>query len=101
MANKNDSTQLKHVLASQLHLYYERKDDNTCVLRRIRAYGRSIEMPDDGVIIDELPDNIVGSEQIKDDSIGINDLNQQVRESIGTGGVVAKESDVRDIVQNY
>jgi len=126
MAKTTDISNLKHVLAQQLHLYYEPQDDGTNVLRHIRVHQRTFNVPSDGITIDTLPDDIIGSEHIKDSSVQEQDLSQQLKSSLVTaaekgasGGIatlgddgkvpasqlpetaVATENDVRSIVSGY
>lgn len=125
MAQPNLS-KLKHTIASQLHLYYETQPDGTNVLHHIRVHQRKYNVPTDGITIDELPDNIIGTEQIKDGTVQEQDLSQQLKAGLlnasekgASGGVatlgndgkvpasqlpevaVATENDVRGIVNNY
>lgn len=75
-----DTTKLRHALASQLHLYYEPQADGTNVLRHIRVNSRTYKVPEDGITIDDLPADIIGTEQIKDGAILLDDLNTQVKQ---------------------
>ena len=126
MAKTTDISSLKHVLAQQLHLYYEPQDDGTNVLRHIRVHQRTFNVPSDGITIDTLPDDFIGSEHIKDGTVQEQDLSQQLKGSflktsekgvnggiatLGSDGkvpaaqlpqpTVATEEDVRGIVSNY
>lgn len=126
MAKTTDLSSLKHVLAQQLHLYYEPQDDGTNVLRHIRVNQRTFNVPSDGITIDTLPDDFIGSEHIKDGTVQEQDLSQQLKsvlvkaaEKGANGGIatlgsdgkvpaaqlpqptVATEEDVRGIVSNY
>jgi len=126
MAKTTDLSSLKHVLAHQLHLYYEPQDDGTNVLRHIRVNQRTFNVPSDGITIDTLPDDFIGSEHIKDGTVQEQDLSQQLKSGLvkaaekGTNGgiatldsdgkvpaaqlpqpTVATEEDVRGIVSNY
>ena len=126
MAKTTDLSSLKHVLAQQLHLYYEPQDDGTNVLRHIRVNQRTFNVPSDGITIDTLPDDFIGSEHIKDGTVQEQDLRQQLKiglvkaaEKGASGGIatlgndgkvpaaqlpqptVATEEDVRGIVSNY
>jgi hypothetical protein len=126
MAKTTDISSLKHVLAQQLHLYYEPQDDGTNVLRHIRVHQRTFNVPSDGITIDTLPDDFIGSEHIKDGTVQEQDLSQQLKSGLVTaaekganGGIatlgsdgkvpaaqlpqptVATEEDVRGIVSNY
>jgi hypothetical protein len=75
-----DTTKLRHALASQLHLYYEPQADGTNVLRHIRVNSRTYKVPEDGITIDDLPADIIGTEQIKDGAILLDDLNREVKQ---------------------
>ncbi len=126
MAKTTDISSLKHVLAQQLHLYYEPQDDGTNVLRHIRVHQRTFNVPSAGITIDTLPDDFIGSEHIKDGTVQEQDLSQQLKGSLlktsekgVNGGIatlgsdgkvpaaqlpqptVATEEDVRGIVSNY
>ena len=111
MATKQpDLTGLTHIVAQQLHLYYELQPDGTKVLRHIRVNNHSLNVPE-GITIDDLPADIIGKEQMKQDSVGsaeiedgtvgLDDLNPGVRGAIEAAEPVASETDVRDIIKNY
>lgn len=123
------TTNLRHILAQQLHLYYEQQPDGTNLLRRIRVNNYKLDVPEDGITIDNLPADIIGTEQIKDGSILLDDLNTQVKQqtqqaaqaaadassaatAAGNAAQAAQqaaaavpqagtEADIRDIVRNY
>lgn len=127
MATKTDLTQLKHMMVpSTLHFYYEPQPDGTNMLRHIRVNQRSFNVPTEGITIDDLPSDIIGSEHIKDGTVQEQDLSQQLKSVLVTasekgtsGGIatlggdgkvpanqlpetaVATESDVRSIVSGY
>ena len=126
MTKTTDISSLKHVLAQQLHLYYEPQDDGTNVLRHIRVHQRTLNVPSEGITIETLPDDFIGTEQIKNDTVEMEDLSQAARNSMvkaaekgASGGIatlgsdgkvpddqlpqptVATEEDVRGIVSNY
>ena len=83
MANTEDLSNLQHFLAyPPLHFYYETDEDGNQVLRHIRVQQRSFEVPADGIIIDTVPPDSVGTEQIIDKSVKLEDLNQEVTDSI-------------------
>ncbi len=70
-----DLSKLKHALVnSPLHFYYEEGADGTRVLRHIRVQQKNFEVPADGVTIDVVPPNSVGSQEIKDESVQMEDL---------------------------
>lgn len=128
MATKQtDLTGLRHALVyAPLHFYTEVQDDGTEVLRHIRVQKHNYQVPAEGITIDSLPDNIIGSEHIKDGTVQEQDLSQQLKSGLvaasekgASGGVaslgqdgkvpasqlpeatVATEADVRAIVNNY
>lgn len=83
MANSEDLTKLQHYLAyPPLHFYYEIDKDGNQVLRHIRVQQRNFEVPADGITIDTVPPDSVGSDQIVDKSVKLEDLNDEVTESI-------------------
>ena len=87
-----DTTKLRHALASQLHLYYERQPDGTNVLRHIRANSRTYKVPDEGITIDNLPADIIGTEQIKNGTILLDDLNQEIKQQTEQTAQVASDA---------
>lgn len=127
MAKTTEISRLKHALVNApLHFYYEVTTDGAEVLRHIRANQRTFNVPADGITIDTLPDDFIGSEHIKDGTVQEQDLSQQLKSGLVTaaekganGGIatlgsdgkvpddqlpkpsVATEEDVRGIVSNY
>jgi len=87
-----DKTKLIHALASQLHLYYEPQPDGTNVLRHIRANSRTYKVPDEGITIDDLPADIIGTEQIKNGTILLDDLNQEIKQQTEQTAQVASDA---------
>lgn len=78
-----DLSKLKHALVnSPLHFYYEEGADGTRVLRHIRVQQKNFEVPADGVTIDVVPPNSVGSDEIKDGGVQMEDLNDEVKENM-------------------
>ena len=81
-----DLTKLKHVIAQQLHLYYETLEDGTNVLRHIRVHQRTLQMPAGGVTVDivtpdgKIADGKVNSQSIEYDSVQLQDLSPEARE---------------------
>jgi hypothetical protein len=74
---------MNHYLAyTPLHFYYEIDKDGNQVLRHIRVQQRTFEVPADGITIDVVPPNSVGSEQIEDESVMMDDLHPEVKDSI-------------------
>ena len=110
MAKQTNLSQLKHIVTQQLHLYYEKKDDGTAVLRHIRANSHHLDVPDE-VTIDTLPPDIVGPEQmqtgsvgtrqIEDQSVKMEDLSPELQAAVKAEPQVADESAVRQIVTAY
>ena len=81
MATTPDLTKLKHVIAQQLHIYYETLEDGTNVLRHIRVHQRTLQMPaDGGVTVDivtpdgKIADNKVNSRSVEDRTLQVEDL---------------------------
>lgn len=127
MAQTTDLSKLKHMMVpSTLHFYYEPQEDGSNILRHIRVNQRSFNVPTEGITIDELPADIIGSEHIKDGTVQEQDLSQQLKSGLVTtaekgvsGGIatlggdgkvpasqlpetaLATESDVRGIVSGY
>lgn len=65
-----------------LHFYYEVTTDGTNVLRHIRVQQRKFDVPADGVTIDVVPPDSVGTEQIEDGSLQLQDLSPEAREAM-------------------
>lgn len=79
MANEKDLTKLQHVyIDGPLHFYYETAADGTRTLRHIRVNQRTYNVPADGVTIDTVPPDSVGSKQIIDHSVGSDDLDPTI-----------------------
>ena len=89
MATK-DFSKLKHWLVNApMHFYTETEEDGTEVLRHIRVQQKNFEVPADGVTIDVVPQNSVGTDEIKDGSVQMEDLNPDI---------VTTTQEARDIV---
>ena len=89
-----DLTKLKHALVNApLHFYYEETDDGASVLRHIRVQQRKFDVPADGVTIDVVPPDSVGTEQIKDETVELQDLSPSAREAMENN--FATDDDVR------
>jgi hypothetical protein len=74
---------MKHYLVNApLHFYTERADDGAEVLRHIRVQQRTFDVPADGVTIDTVPPDSVGSRQIEDGSVQLEDLNKDVLDNM-------------------
>ncbi len=74
---------MRHYLVNApLHFYTETADDSTEVLRHIRVQQRVFNVPTDGITIDTLPPDSVGSRQIEDGSVQLEDLNKEVLDNM-------------------
>lgn len=84
MAKTPDLTRLKHSLVNApLHFYTEVQSDGTEVLRHIRVQQRNFRVPTDGgITIDTIPPDSVGTEQIEDGSVQMQDLSPEAREAM-------------------
>ena len=89
MATAPDITKLKHVIAQQLHIYYETLEDGTNVLRHIRVHQRTLQMPaDGGVTVDivtpdgKIADGKVNSQSVEDETLELQDLSPEAREAM-------------------
>ena len=82
MAKTPDLTKLKYMyVPGPLHFYYETDPETgSNILRHIRANQRTLEVPEEGITIDDLPPNIIGTEQIKDGTIQPEDLSGLVQD---------------------
>ena len=89
-----DLTKLKHALVNApMHFYYEVTTDGAEVLRHIRVQQRKFDVPADGVTIDVVPPDSVGTEQIKDETVELQDLTPEAREAMENN--FATDDDVR------
>jgi hypothetical protein len=78
-----DLTKLKHALVNApLHFYYEVTTDGAEVLRHIRVQQRKFDVPADGVTIDVVPSNSVGTEQIKNGTIQTEDISLEMKDKL-------------------
>jgi len=78
-----DLAKLQHVLAnSPIHLYFEKDKDGNDVLRHIRVNQRTIDVPADGITIDVIPPNSVGTREIEDESVMMDDLHPDVKNNM-------------------
>ena len=74
-----DFTKLKHWLVNApMHFYTETKGDGTEVLRHIRVQQKNFEVPADGVTIDVVPPDSVGTEEIRDGGVHMEDLDPRM-----------------------
>ena len=71
-----------YLVNAPLHFYTERADDGTEVLRHIRVQQRTFDVPADGIIIDTVPPDSVGTRQIEDGSVQLEDLNKEVLDNM-------------------
>jgi hypothetical protein len=71
-----------YLVNAPLHFYTERTDDGAEVLRHIRVQQRTFDVPADGVTIDTVPPDSVGSRQIEDGSVQLEDLNKDVLDNM-------------------
>ena len=71
-----------YLVNAPLHFYTERADDGAEVLRHIRVQQRTFDVPADGVTIDTVPPDSVGSRQIEDGSVQLEDLNKDVLDNM-------------------
>lgn len=95
MATKQtDLSRLKHTLVNApLHFYSEVGDDGTEVLRHIRVQQRTFTASADGITVDTVPADSVGSEQIRDGGVELQDLSPAAREA--TENSFASDDDVK------
>jgi len=74
---------MKHYLVNApLHFYTETAEDGTEVLRHIRVQQRVFNVPADGITIDTVPPDSVGTRQIEDGSVMLDDLNPEVKDNM-------------------
>ena len=71
-----------YLVNAPLHFYTERADDGAEVLRHIRVQQRTFDVPADGVTIDTVPPDSVGSRQIQDGGVQLEDLNKDVLDNM-------------------
>lgn len=79
-----DLTKLKPALVpagTSMYFYYEEKD-GARLLRHIRINRCTYGIPADGVTIDVVPPDSVGSDQIEDGSVQMQDLSPEAREAM-------------------
>lgn len=92
MAKTTDLTKLEHMYVNgPLHFYYDTDKDGRRVLCHIRFHQHGFEVPADGVTIDVVPADSVGSEQIKDEGVEMQDLSKDVRERLSPAERVTKD----------
>lgn len=71
-----------YLVNTPLHFYTEVAEDGTEVLRHIRVQQRVYNVPADGVTIDTVPPDSVGTRQIEDGSVQLEDLNKEVLDNM-------------------
>jgi len=71
-----------YLVNAPLHFYTERADDGTEVLRHIRVQQRTFDVPEGGITIDTVPPDSVGTSQIEDGSVQLEDLNKEVLDNM-------------------
>lgn len=71
-----------YLVNTPLHFYTEITEDGTEVLRHIRVQQRVYNVPADGVTIDTVPPDSVGTRQIEDGSVQMEDLNKEVLDNM-------------------
>lgn len=89
---KIDLSKYKKFIVSGIMFYYEETEDGQRILRHIQVFNsRTILNVEGNVGIDVVPANSVGSKQIEDDSVEMEDLSPEVREKIGQGSGLTEE----------
>lgn len=71
-----------YLVNTPLHFYTEVAEDGTEVLRHIRVQQRVYNVPADGVTIDTVPPDSVGTQQIVNSSVQLEDLNKEVLDNM-------------------
>ena len=90
---------LPYIVCNGARYYYEPKQDGTNQLRA-QVFGKSrlvIRYPE-GSTIDTVPANAVGSAQIEDGSVQLQDLDERVRAGLNTDGY-AEDEDVDNMFE--
>lgn len=87
---QKDLTQLQSIVSHNIRFFYEVDKDGNKVLKHILVGSSKniLEVPTDGITIDVVPPDSVGTEQIEDGSILRQDLHDDVR-----GGLVGGYTD--------
>ena len=84
MAN-NNTPQFKTYRHSGFELLVEVVEGGRYILRKIKILSRhrtELELPSDGSSIEILPENVVGTEQIKDEGVKKNDLEKDIQDKL-------------------
>lgn len=91
MATTTDLSKLEHMYVNgPLHFYYETDKDGKRVLRHIRVNWHQFEVPADGVTV-EIPEGSVGSKEIEDESVEMQDLSKDVKEKLSPAERVTQD----------
>lgn len=92
MAKTTDLSKLEHMYVNApLHFYYDTNAAGKRVLRHIRVNWHQFEVPADGVTVDTVPADSVGSAQIEDNSVMMEDLNDDVKEQLAPAERVTQQ----------
>lgn len=87
---KTDLSKLEHMYVNgPLHFYYETIDGQR-ILRHIRVNWHQFEVPADGVTV-EIPEGSVGSKEIEDESVEMQDLSKDVKEKLSPAERVTQD----------
>jgi len=91
MAKTTDLSKLEHMYVNgPLHFYYEKTKDGQRILRHIRVNWHQFEVPADCVTV-EIPEGSVGSKQIEDESVEMQDLSKDVKENLSPAERVTQD----------
>lgn len=71
-----DISKLRRTMVYSWELFYEPQTDGTRILRHIRVNNTRYEVPADGITVD-IPNDSVGTEQIIDKSITLDDISDK------------------------
>lgn len=84
MATQKELKQLESIVSHNIRFYYSVDKNGNKVLRHILVGTRKnlLAVPDEDITIDVVPENSVGSEQIADGSIQLQDLSDDVKEQM-------------------
>lgn len=90
MATTTDLSKLEHMYVNgPLHFYYETIDGQR-ILRHIRVNWHEFEVPADGVTV-EIPEGSVGTREIEDEGVEMQDLSKDVREKLSPAERVTQD----------
>lgn len=87
MATKEEIKRMKSIVSKNTRYFYEEDKDGNKVLRHILIGSAEniLLVPSDGVTIDVVPENAVGSAQIINDTVEEEDLKPELRDKINDG----------------